>query len=147
MPPPYQHQNTLILSNRLSHWNCEIAFSNLGEVVLIGAQISAPLLRATPAVQETGTRHKPLLLRLYGPNSWRQNNQFLHTQVMTFDRCGKKKRHVVEFRHIKLDHLYILNEWQHSIHCSDKLYTTYSKSNPILSFAVDVSIPNYGIVV
>lgn len=69
MPPPYQHQNTSILSNRLSHWNCEIAFSNLGEVVLIGAQISAPLLRATPAVQETGTRHKPLLLRLYGPNS------------------------------------------------------------------------------
>lgn len=64
------------LSTKLSQLNCEIAFSSLGEVVLMGAQISAPLLRATPAVQEIGTRHNPLLLRLYAPNSWTQNNQF-----------------------------------------------------------------------
>lgn len=54
----------------------------MGEVVLIGAQISAPLLRAIPAVQETGTRHKPLLLRLYGPSSWRQNKQCLFNAVI-----------------------------------------------------------------
>ena len=48
--------------------NGEMIFSSLGEVVFTGAQISAPLLRATPAVQEMGTRHKPLFLRpwLYG---------------------------------------------------------------------------------
>lgn len=33
-----------LLSIDLYQWNCEIAFSNLGEVFLMGAQISAPLL-------------------------------------------------------------------------------------------------------
>lgn len=72
-------QSPLISEQQIvSQWNCEIAFSSLGEeVVLMGAQISAPLLRATPAVQETGTRHNPLFLRLYAPNSWTQNNQII----------------------------------------------------------------------
>lgn len=36
----------------------------------MGAQISAPLLWATPMVEETGTRERPLLLKLYGFSSW-----------------------------------------------------------------------------
>lgn len=58
-----------VVCDGLCQWNCVMAFSNLGEVVLMGAQMSAPLLRATPAVQEIGTRHKPRFLRLYSSNS------------------------------------------------------------------------------
>ena len=44
---------------------------HVGECVLIGAQISAPLLLATPIVYEVGTRHKPLLLKLYESKSYK----------------------------------------------------------------------------
>lgn len=46
----------------------------------MGAQISAPLLPATPSVHEIGTRHKPLVLRLYSSDSCKErkiNNSLL----------------------------------------------------------------------
>ena len=57
---------------------------NLGEGLLMGAQRSAPLLRAMPVVQEVGTRHKPLFLRLYWPNSCTSNQPAVNSMNQAF---------------------------------------------------------------
>lgn len=64
---PFLFSNRMqkLLSWFYGQLNGEMCFSNLGEIVFTGAQISAPLLRATPAVHEIGTRQRPLLLRLW----------------------------------------------------------------------------------
>lgn len=56
--------------------NCEITLSNFGDVVFIGAQISAPLLRASPTVHEIGARHKPRFLKLLWTPSWKEKENF-----------------------------------------------------------------------
>lgn len=57
----------------------EMARLKVEVLVLMGAQISAPLLLATPTVNEMGTRHKPLSLRQdpSSPFSIKQIQNFL----------------------------------------------------------------------
>lgn len=60
-----------------------------GEVgVFTGVQISAPLVWATPNVYSIGTRHKPLLLRLYSSNS----SWFVVCRYGALRTCTDKKK-------------------------------------------------------
>lgn len=93
-PRPRLLQDAVYISLRMRlHWKCEIDFSSLGEEVLMGAHMSAPLVLANPAVHEIGTRHRPLLRRLYASAS-----------------CGRKQ----------IQTIYIFSKDQSNVTTSDK---------------------------